>query len=210
MTQVLLIRHGVNDWMSAGRLAGWTPGVHLNEEGRRQAEALGARLAPMELASVYSSPLERAVETAQAIVDHHPGLKITIARDLGEVHYGEWNGKRLRRLRRTRLWGIVQQTPSIARFPGGECIRETQTRAVGAVERIVTTYPGGIVGLVSHGDVIRAIIAYYAGMHLDSYHRLAIDPASLSIIAVRDNRPVIMLLNDTSHYAAVDEGHESK
>jgi probable phosphomutase (TIGR03848 family) len=206
VTQLLLIRHGMNDWVGSGRLAGWTPGVYLNDEGRRQAEALGARLASVNLAAVYSSPLERAVETAQAIVSPHPRLDVMIENDVGEVHYGEWNGKRLRRLERTRLWKIIQATPSFARFPGGESIREMQARAIAAVERIRFAHPEGTVALVSHGDVISVIIAHYAGMHLDLYQRLVIWPASLSIIILHEGGSKIALVNDTSHYTQLDEG----
>lgn len=200
MARLLLIRHGMNDWVGAGRLAGWTPGVHLNDEGRRQAELLGARLAPVELAAIYSSPLERAIETAQAIAAPHPRLDVIIENDLGEVHYGEWNGKRLKRLVRTPLWKVVQATPSIARFPGGESIQEMQARVVGAVERIYMVHPEDTIALVSHGDVISVVIAHYAGIHLDLYQRLTIWPASLSVIVVHKGGPKVIMVNDTSHH----------
>jgi probable phosphoglycerate mutase len=180
--------------------------VHLNDEGRRQAEALGTRLASIKLTAIYSSPLERAIETAQYVAAPHPKLDVFIENDIGEVHYGEWNGKRLKRLARTRLWEIVQTAPSVARFPGGESIREMQARVVGAVERIQMTHQDGNVALISHSDVISVIIAYYAGMHLDLYQRLVIWPASLSIIVLHDGRPKIISVNDTSHYAQSDEG----
>jgi probable phosphomutase (TIGR03848 family) len=206
VTRLLLIRHGTNDWVDSGRLAGWTPGISLNDEGRRQAEALGDRLASVKLATVYSSPLERAVQTAQAVLAPHPRLDLRIENDIGEVHYGEWSGKRLRRLERTRLWKVVQATPSLARFPGGESICEMQARAVGAVERIRAAHPEETVALVSHGDVISVIIAHYAGMHLDFYQRLVIAPASLSIIVLHEGGPRIVSINDTSHYTPSNEG----
>jgi probable phosphoglycerate mutase len=160
----------------------------------------------VKLAAIYSSPLERAVETAQAVVAPHSRLDVMIENDIGEVHYGEWNGKRLRRLERTRLWKIIQTTPSFARFPGGESIREMQARAVAAVERIRLAHPEGAVALVSHADVISVIIAHYAGMHLDLYQRLVIWPASLSIIVLHEGGPKIVSVNDTSHYTQLDEG----
>ena len=103
MTQLLFIRHAENDYVQSGRLAGWTPGVHLNDDGRRQANALGKRLAAAKLQAVYSSPLERAVETAETILKHHSGLDLQIREDIGEVHYGQWTGRSLRQLARTRL-----------------------------------------------------------------------------------------------------------
>ncbi len=201
MTRLVLVRHAENDFVRAGKLAGWTPGVHLNEEGRRQADLLGRRLAGQKLAALYSSPLERAVETAQAVVAHHAEpLEIRLDPELGEVQYGQWTGQRLRRLARTRLWHIVQNFPSGARFPDGESIREMQSRAVTAVERCAASH-GGTVVLVSHGDVIKALVAHYAGIHLDLFQRISIAPASMSIIEVHPRHgPRLMRLNDTAHY----------
>jgi probable phosphoglycerate mutase len=198
-TTLLLIRHAQNDWVRTGRLAGWTPGVHLNDEGRRQAEALGSHLASAKLQAVYSSPLERAVETAEAIASHYPGLQVCLAEGVGEARYGEWTGKTLRQLSRTRLWQVVQHAPSQARFPGGESIREIQARAVGALEEIVQRHPGASVAVVSHADVIKAVVAHYAGMHLDLFQRVMISPASISVIAVGSGEPRIIRVNDTCH-----------
>lgn len=196
----MLIRHAQNDWVKTGRLAGWTPGVHLNEEGRRQAEALGERLASAKLQAVYSSPLERAVETAEAVVKHYPGLTVQIEEGVGEVAFGGWTGERLRKLRRRRLWDIVQNYPSGARFPEGESFRETQNRVIDALERIAQRHPGGKVAVVSHSDVIKLAIAHYAGIHLDLFQRLIISPASISIIGLSRMGPRIIRLNDTAHY----------
>jgi len=196
----VLIRHAQNDWVKTGRLAGWTPGVHLNEEGRRQAEALGERLASAKLQAVYSSPLERAVETAEAVVKHYPGLTVQIEEGVGEVAFGGWTGERLRKLRRRRLWDIVQNYPSGARFPEGESFRETQNRVIDALERIAQQHPGGKVAVVSHSDVIKLAVAYYAGIHLDLFQRLIISPASISIIGLSRMGPRIIRLNDTAHY----------
>jgi len=196
----VLIRHAQNDWVKTGRLAGWTPGVHLNEEGRRQAEALGERLASAKLQAVYSSPLERAVETAEAVVKHYPGLTVQIEEGVGEVAFGGWTGERLRKLRRRRLWDIVQNYPSGARFPEGESFRETQNRVIDALERIAQRHPGGKVAVVSHSDVIKLAVAYYAGIHLDLFQRLIISPASISIIGLSRMGPRIIRLNDTAHY----------
>jgi probable phosphomutase (TIGR03848 family) len=200
VTQLLLIRHAENDYVRSGKLAGWTPDVHLNDEGKRQAEALGQRLAAAKLQAVYSSPLERAVETAQAVLQHHSGLDLHIEEDIGEVRFGEWTGRALRQLSRTRLWQVVQQSPSRARFPDGESIREMQVRAVGAIERISTRDVTGKIAVVSHGDVIKAVVAHYAGMPLDMFQRIVIEPASISIIVLHKTGVAIARLNDTSHY----------
>lgn len=200
MTLLLLIRHAQNDWVRTGRLAGWTAGVHLNDEGLQQARALGERLAAANLQAVYSSPLERAVETAQQVVKHYPGLDIQIDEGVGEVKFGEWTGSRLRKLRRKRLWDVVQHYPSGARFPQGESIREMQSRVVGALEEIARQHPGQRVAVVSHSDVIKAALAHYAGTHLDLFQRFVVSPASISMVALGRMGPRIIRVNDTCHY----------
>lgn len=200
MTLLLLIRHAQNDWVQTGRLAGWTAGVHLNDEGKRQAEALGERLAAAKLQAVYSSPLERAVETAAEIVRHYAGMDLKIEEGVGEVRFGDWTGQKLRQLRRRRLWEGVQNVPSRVRFPGGESFLEMQFRAVGTLERIAQRHPAGPVAVVSHSDVIKAMVAHYAGMPLDLFQRLVISPASISMIGLSRGRPHILRVNDTSHY----------
>ena len=203
MTQLLLIRHAQNDYVKTGRLAGWTPQVHLNEKGRAEAEALGQRLAKARLTAIYSSPLERAVETAQPLAEHY-SHDVQIEDEVGEVRYGDWTGKRLRQLTRTRLWKVVQQYPSGARFPGGESLREAQSRVLSALERLTEAHPGGRVAIVAHADIIKLAVAHFAGMPLDMYQRLIIAPASLSIIWLGRMGPRIVLMNDTSHYSSRD------
>jgi len=195
--QLILVRHAKNDWVG-DRLAGWTPGVHLNEEGRQQAEALGARVAHLPITAVYSSPLERAVETAQAIAAHH-NLEVQIIEDIGETHYGEWTGASLKELSKTELWPVVQVYPSGARFPGGESLRETQTRAVAALDALRDAHPKetDVIVAVSHADVIKAATAYYIGLHLDLFQRLVINPASLSVIQFSKFGPRLVCLNET-------------
>lgn len=199
MTSLILVRHAQNDWVKTGRLAGWTQGVHLNDEGRKQAKLLGQRLAGAKLQAVYSSPLERAVETAEEIVSHYPGLTIQIDKEVGEVDFGNWTGKRLLQLSRTRLWGLVQHYPSGARFPNGESIHEMQTRIVGAINRIADKY-NGAVAVVSHSDVLKAAVTYYAGMPLDMFQRINISTASITVVTLHRGRPFIVKVNDTSHY----------
>jgi probable phosphomutase (TIGR03848 family) len=207
VVQLILIRHAQNEWVRTGRLAGWTPGVHLNDEGKQQAEALGRRLASANLQAVYSSPLERAVETAEAITAHYPDLSVAIEEGMGEVNFGEWTGKRLRQLRRKRLWEVVQHFPSGARFPQGESIREMQNRVVSTLERLADGHPGGRIAVVAHSDVLKAAIAHFAGIHLDLFQRLIISPASISIVALGRSGVHIVRLNDISHY---EENRDNK
>lgn len=199
MTKLLLIRHATNDWVKTGKLAGWTPEVHLSEHGQAQAEALGQRLAPTKIHAIYSSPLERTMETAQAIVQHHPKLAIQPVEGVGEVRYGAWQGAELKKLRGQKLWRYVQQVPSRVRFPEGETMRGAQLRAVDTLEDIIARHPGQTVAIVSHSDIIKMVVAHYLGLHLDLFQRINISPASLSIIVLGAGIPFIECINDASH-----------
>ncbi len=199
MTTVLLIRHAVNEWVKTGKLAGWTPGVHLNEEGQAQAAALGERLADKPLKAIYASPLERTLETAQAVADHHPALTVEIAAGVGEVDFGEWQGRAIKDLVRRKMWHVIQYTPTRAYFPGGETMRAAQSRAVDTVESLAAQHRGEMIAVVSHSDIIKMVLAHYLGMSLDLFQRIVISPASVSIVQLAYGRPFVALMNDTSH-----------
>ncbi len=199
MTHFLLVRHAVNDFVKTGKLAGWTPEVHLNEEGRAQAEALGKRLADVPLKHLYASPLERTMETAEAIRQHHPKLEIIQNRELGEVRYGDWEGMEINALRGRKMWQTVQETPSRAYFPNGETMRGVQTRAVNEIERLADLHPRDLVVVVSHADLIKMLVAHYLGMHLDNFQRIVISPASLSSLSLSYGRPYVGTVNDCAH-----------
>ncbi len=195
VTLLLLIRHGTNDWVH-GRLAGWTPGVHLNEAGRSQVQALSERLGTLPIAAIYSSPLERTLETAQAIAAPRD-LTIKVVEDLGEVRYGEWTGGELKELSQHELWPGVQFYPSGTRFPGGETLLEVQTRAVAALDALRVQHAQQIFAVVSHADLIKLVISHYIGMHIDLFQRLIIHPASLTAIAFERMGPRLLAFNDT-------------
>jgi probable phosphoglycerate mutase len=196
MTTLVLIRHATNDWVRKGLLAGWTPGVHLNEEGRAQAQALGERLAESHLDAIYSSPLERALETAQAVANPH-GLEVQTHNGIGEVKYGDWNGRSLKELFKTPLWRSVQIYPSGTRFPKGESIGEMQARVVAALDEIRLAHPKQIVAAVAHSDVIKAAVAFYIGLPLDLFQRLIISPASVTVIGFSPFGPRLLRMNDS-------------
>jgi probable phosphoglycerate mutase len=204
LTEFLLIRHAVNDFVKTGRLAGWTPDVHLNAEGRAQAAALGERLAQTQLDAAYSSPLERCVETAQAVLAYHPHLTLVLAEAIGEVRYGRWQGAPLSELAKRKLWRVVQLNPSRARFPEGESLRAAQMRAVDALEQLTEQHPRQRVAIFSHSDVIKLILAHYLGIHIDLFQRIEISPASISVIRLGFLRPSIIQVNETSHLAKVN------
>jgi probable phosphoglycerate mutase len=196
MTTLVLIRHATNDWVRKGLLAGWTPGVHLNEEGHAQAQALGERLTTSHLDAVYSSPLERALETAQAVATPH-GLDVRVHEGIGEVQYGEWNGQPIRKLVKRPLWRSVQIYPSGTRFPNGETIGEMQARVVAALDEIRAAHPNGIVAAVAHADIIKAATAFYVGVPLDLFQRLVISPASVTIFEFGHFGPRLFRMNDS-------------
>ena len=207
-TNLLLVRHALNDWVG-DKLAGWTPGVHLNDKGRGQAEALSQRLADQPIAGFYSSPLERSVETAQIIAAPH-NLEVQIREGVGEVRYGEWTGQSIKELAEEDAWRVVQYVPSRARFPNGEAIREMQARAVSELDAIVAAHPKETVLVVSHADVLKAALAHYVGLHLDLFQRLVVNPASLSVVTFAPTGPRIVCLNDTAHdpQAETDNGQQ--
>jgi len=199
MTQILLIRHAVNDFVKTGKLAGWTPGVHLNDEGNAQAAALGQRLASAPLKAIYASPIDRTLETAQAIAAHHPHLSVIENSDIGEVRYGDWEGAKIADLRRRKMWDVVQEYPSRAYFPNGETMRGVQNRIVDAIEGFVERHPGDMIALVFHADLIKMALAHYLGVHLDNFQRIVVSPASISVLMLGHSRPFIGSMNDTAH-----------
>ncbi len=196
MATIILVRHGENDWSKKNELAGWLPGVHLNETGHRQAEAVAQRLAALPIKAVYSSPLTRCVETATYIADTHR-LTVKHLEEVGEVRYGDWEGKKIKKLARKPMWHAVQFFPSRARFPKGEALREVQFRAVGALEEMAEQHEKDMIVVVSHADVIRLLLAHYLGVHIDLFQRLVIAPASVSILSLAPNGLVrVLRLND--------------
>jgi probable phosphoglycerate mutase len=192
---LLLIRHALTQ-ATGKRLSGRTPGIHLSVEGRQQAEHLARRLAGLPLAAVYASPLERCAETAEAIAVPH-GLAVRTVPELAEVDYGRWTGRSMPQLVRTTLWKKVQQAPSSVSFPEGEGLIDAQRRGVAALEEIAGRHPRSVVAVVSHADVIRLVLAHYAGLHIDLFQRLIVSPASVSAVALGDRIPRIVRMNDT-------------
>jgi probable phosphomutase (TIGR03848 family) len=203
MTTILLVRHAVNDYVKTGKLAGRLPNIHLNDEGKAQAEALGARLADSPIKHIYASPLDRTMETAAAIQVHHSHLSVQTNELIGEVKYGDWEGMSIALLRMRKLWSVIQEYPSRAVFPNGEALRDAQTRAVNEIERLVQAHPNEMVVVVSHADIIKMVLAHYLGMHLDNFQRLVVSPASISTITLGHSRPYVGVINDVSHLKGV-------
>lgn len=193
MTTVYLVRHAVTSH-TGHKLTGWMEGVHLTEEGRGQAEATAEDLTSVPFKAVYSSPIDRTIETARLIANKH-GLEVKIDRGIGEVQYGKWTNRSLKTLSRTKLWSTIQRWPSSVRFPEGETLREVQTRAVDAIERLRSEHPRDAICCVSHADTIKLIVAHYLGVHIDLFQRIFIGPASVSALHITDYGPELLSLN---------------
>jgi probable phosphomutase (TIGR03848 family) len=201
MATVILLRHGRTSANATGTLAGRTPGVHLDDVGRAQADRAADRLAVVPLAELVSSPLERCKETARAVGRAQADKpRVHTDKALTECDYGEWQGRPLKELARLALWKTVQTNPSAATFPGGESLPQMQARAVDAVRRrdaaVASAHGADAVWLaVSHGDVIKSVIADALGMHLDLFQRIQVDPASISIVSYTSSRPYVLATN---------------
>lgn len=203
MATVILVRHGRTTANATGVLAGRSPGIRLDERGAEQATATGLRLAPVRLAALVSSPLERCKQTAKAISSQQThGGRTSTERGLSECDYGEWQGRALKDLAKEPLWKVVQSQPSAVVFPGGESMRGMQDRALEAVrrhDRLVQQEHGhdAVWLAVSHGDVIKAILADALGTHLDLFQRIQVDPASVSVVRYTPARPYVLGINTT-------------
>jgi probable phosphomutase (TIGR03848 family) len=182
MPIVLLIRHAENQYVKKGKLAGRLPGVLLNDHGLQQSQMLAENLVKMPLKAIYSSPLERALQTAEPLAKTHQ-LEIIKRPGLIETDYGDWEGKTLKALQRRKLWRLVQHAPTRVRFPGGESFAETQLRIVQEIQELVNKHmKKDAIACVSHADPIKLAIAYFLGMPLDLFQRLTISPASITTI----------------------------
>jgi probable phosphomutase (TIGR03848 family) len=194
-TVLLLARHAVTA-ETGSMLSGRKPGIDLSDKGREQANVLGERLAVLPIAAVYASPIERTMQTAQAVAEKH-GLEVRELPGVLEADYGDWTGGKLGDLAKEDLWRTVQRAPSRARFPEGESLGEMQVRMVAALERVVADHPGEIVVVVSHADPIKSAIAHYNGTHLDHFQRIIVSPASVTVFQLSAHGAAMVKCNDT-------------
>lgn len=213
MPTLILVRHGRSTANTAGLLAGWTPGVALDERGAGQAAALPGRLAELPLAEVVSSPLQRCQETIRPLLDARPGLRSHSEERIGECHYGDWSGRKLAELAGEPLMEVVQAHPSAAAFPGGESMRAMQTRAAEAVRewnaRVERDHGSDAVYLMcSHGDIIKSLVADALGLHLDLFQRISVEPCSITAIRYTRLRPFLVRLGDTGDLSSLTPREE--
>ena len=194
-TRVVLVRHAVTA-ETGPVLSGRRSGIDLSDAGRAQADGAAQRLSGLPVAAVYSSPLERCRQTAEAIAAPH-GLSVTDLPGLAEADYGDWTGQKIEDLRGSDLWKLVQVTPSAVRFPQGESVREMQSRIVTALEEVVAAHAGALVVAVSHADPIKAAVAHFTGVHLDLFQRLFVSPASCTVLRFGPTGAALVKLNDT-------------
>jgi len=201
MATVILVRHGRTTANASGVLAGRTAGVKLDEVGRGQADRTAERLSVVPLVGVVSSPLERCRQTSRAILGRQDGSPAQlIEKGITECDYGDWQGRKLAELAKEDLWSVVQSSPSAVVFPGGEPMATMQSRSVAAIRRHDAAFeaehgPGAVWVAVSHGDIIKSILADALGMHLDLFQRINVNPASVSIIRYGTSRPDVVATN---------------
>ena len=193
MTRVFLIRHGMTDVVGV-RLTSRQPGIHLNDAGRRQAADLPRRIGAVSLAAIFASPLERAQETAAPLAAAF-GLDVQTLDGVNEVGFGAWTGARLGELNADRAWVHYNEFRSLTPAPEGESLLAVQARAVLAVDSVRTHHEGRAIAIVSHGDVVRALVMLYLGMPIDFHHRVEIAPASISIVDLGDAAPRVTGVN---------------
>ncbi|MDP7258917.1 MAG: histidine phosphatase family protein, partial [Acidimicrobiales bacterium] len=197
---VLFVRHGRTP-TTGSTLPGRAPGLHLSDEGLRQATATAASLASAApgmpgggVAAVYSSPMERTRETAAPIAKAL-GKRVRTAHGLIECDFGKWTGRYLKDLSRLKAWRSVQRQPSTFRFPGGESFAGMQARITGQVAELVSEHPGETIVCVSHADPIKAALSAALGSPLDMFQRLIVQPCSVSAVLHSDEHPVVLSLN---------------
>ncbi len=193
MTTIHLIRHGTNDYVGKA-IAGRVPGLSLNREGQKQAERVAARLGKESIAAIFSSPLERAVETAVPLAKRL-GLDIQISEALNEVDFGDWTKQSFEQLNALPRWQQWNSFRSGTRVPDGEMMAEVQSRMVKEVYRVRREYPEETVALFSHGDPIRSVLAYYLGVPLDLFQRIEVDPATINTLLISDEGAKVAGLN---------------
>jgi probable phosphoglycerate mutase len=195
MPLILLVRHGENEFVKKKKLPGRLPGIHLNERGRQQAQALAEKLKGAPLKALYASPLERAMETAAPIAEAL-GVQVIPRPALMDVDVGEWQGESLSKLRRQKLWKVVQGAPTRLRFPGGETFAEAQGRMVTEIEALCKLHdPKEMFACVTHADPIRLVVAYYLGLPLDLFQRLVVNTAAITAISIGEMGSHLLTMN---------------
>jgi probable phosphomutase (TIGR03848 family) len=210
MPLLLLIRHGENDFTKKHKLAGYTPNVHLNERGQNQAQALADALKEVPIKAIYSSLLERAVETATPIAAAR-GLEVQVEAGLIETNVGKWQGRSLAALRLQKAWRVVQSAPSRAQFPEGETFYECQARIITALDSVSRKYkPQDIIACVFHADPIKLAVAHYIGLPLDHFQRLSCDTGSLTALYVSESGANLIKLNQRPPFEFLAQPKKSK
>jgi len=210
MPLLLLIRHGENEYVKTGKMAGRLSGVHLNERGQKQAADLAEALKQVPIKAVYASPLERAVETAEPIAEGRK-LEIQLRPDLMDNDIGAWQGRSLKQLRRIKKWKIVQQAPSRFKFPEGESFLATQSRIASCLDEIAASHkPKDIVAVVFHADPIKLAVAHYLGMPLDYFQRLGCDTASVTVLYVSEMGAHLLKLNQRPPFDFLQKSKKRK
>lgn len=197
MPTLILARHGETDVIGK-KLTGRISGIHLNANGRTQALGIAAQLKNIQISAIFSSPLERALETARPLSEA-AGIPISPHNGLTEINFGAWQGRPYRQLEKLKLWQTIHTNPSTVTFPAGESFITAQQRMVASLEEIVSAMgEKDTVVCFSHCDPIRLAVAYFLNMALDDFQRLSIEPGSLSRVTFQKNKPCLGQINFSS------------
>ena len=200
MARIILVRHGETEWNRSRRIQGSNSNISLNETGRQQAESLALRLKSEPVQAIYSSPLQRTLDTAQAIARHHQ-LEVQLEPDLREFDLGELEGIKIEDLNKgyREILLINSQGEILPRVPGGESLKEVQQRVWSTVQRLVSQHPDGLIVVVSHYFALLTIICHGLNLPLLEMARLRLDASSMSILTFDGQFPRLLLFNDTCH-----------
>jgi probable phosphomutase (TIGR03848 family) len=193
-----LVRHGQSTANAEGVLAGWSPGVELDDIGHDQAESAGRRLGEVRITGILTSPLEPCRQTAEAVAQFQRGdMDVNTEVGLAECRYGDWTGQSVEILMKDPLWDVIQSHPSGVSFPGGESLAGMQARAIAAIRRWNRKFgPTATYVAVTHGDVVKAVLADALGMHLDLFQRIRVDLGSISAVHYDAECARVALIND--------------
>ena len=203
--RVVLIRHGHTDWNEEGVFRGRID-IGLNKKGRRQADIIGRRLRNVHLDAVYSSPLSRAVETAQRIASHH-GMEVQLCEELVDIDFGRWQGMKLEDVRKqyTDVYRLWETAPHRVRIPEAETFDDVRIRLLTGLNEILRLHADGTVALVSHGLTNKVLICAVLGLGNSHFWKVKQDNGAINLFKFTENGSKLFLMNDTSHLYAIEE-----
>ena len=200
MPRVILIRHAQSTANRRGVLTGQTPGVSLSAQGRVQSQELALRLGKAKLSQLRVSPMQRCIETIEPWINAQRKFQsesLIVDHGVNELDFGDWTGRKISSVSMTREWARVQKQASKAKFPNGESLKQVQRRARSSFDEAVSTRGRGAIGIVTHADVIKVLVADLLNLHLDEFQKIVIDNASVTVFDYNKGKVKLLTLNDS-------------